>query len=148
MGDTDERGQEAFESKPSLTEMVKEGAIPYLVDRDGRKHALPKEVAEMVVAALASVEKNEQVALVTKGEALTTQAAANFLNVSRQFFVRLLDQGEIPFHRVGTHRRVYMTDLAEYKAKRSEFRKKLLDQMTEEAVAAGLDDIWVDLARP
>ncbi len=122
--------------------------MPYLVDKEGRRHVLPKEVSEMVVAALKAFENKEEVTLVANDKALTTQSAADFLNVSRQFLARLLDDGEIPSHRVGTHRRVYMKDLAEFRAKRSEKRKKLLDQMTDEAVAAGLDDIWVDLTRP
>ena len=122
--------------------------MPYLVDKEGRRHVLPKEVSEMVVAALKAIENKEEVTLVANDKALTTQAAADFLNVSRQFLARLLDDGEIPSHRVGTHRRVYMKDLAEFKAKRSEKRKKLLDQMTDEAVAAGVYDNWVDLTRP
>lgn len=51
-------------------------------------------------------------------DTFTTQAAANFLGMSRQYFVTLLEAGQIPFHRVGTHRRVYFKDLRQYSQKR------------------------------
>jgi hypothetical protein len=68
--------------------------------------------------------------------------------MSRQFFVRLLDADELPFHYVGTHRRVFFKDLVAYQRKRSLKRKAALDKMTEEVVAAGLDDQYVDLTLP
>ena len=81
-------------------------------------------------------------------EAFTTQAAANFLGVSRQFFVRLLDEDQLPFHHVGTHRRVFFKDLVTYQRKRSQKRQAALDKMTKDVVAVGLDDRYVDLTRP
>lgn len=83
-----------------------------------------------------------------ENEAFTTQAAANFLGVSRQYFVRLLDEEKVPFHFVGTHRRVFFKDLLRYQKERSQFRRSRLDKMTEEVVDAGLDEVIVDLSRP
>jgi excisionase family DNA binding protein len=94
------------------------------------------------------MKKKQAVFLMHEDEAFTTQAAANFLGVSRQFFVRLLDDGQLPFHHVGTHRRVFFKDLVTYQRKRSQKRLAALDKMTEDVVAAGLDDRYVDLTRP
>jgi len=57
-------------------------------------------------------------------EAFTTQAAANYLGMSRQYLVKLLEAGEIRFHRVGSHRRVTFKDLRTYEKRRDADRRK------------------------
>jgi excisionase family DNA binding protein len=58
--------------------------------------------------------------------------------MSRQFLVRLLEKGEIPFHKVGTHRRIYARDVLGYKAKRDLSRRKNLDDLARAEYAEGL----------
>ncbi len=62
--------------------------------------------------------------------------------------MRLLDEGQLPSHRVGTHRRLFLKDLSAYQRVRTQKRKSALDKMTKEVVAARLDDRFVDLSRP
>lgn len=71
---------------------------------------------------------------------MTTAEAATVLGVSRQFLVNLLEAGEIPFHLVGTHRRVYSQDLMEYKARRDRQRRQKLSDLVRAEVAEGLYD--------
>lgn len=69
---------------------------------------------------------------------MSTQAAAEFLGCSRPHLVKLLEQGEIPFFRKGTHRRIRLDDLEDYKKKQFAAREKLLIEIIEEDEDLGL----------
>lgn len=118
-----------------------------LVGKNGERIALPSALNEVLVQILEAMRRQEAVFLMHENEAFTTQAAANFLGVSRQFFVRLLEEGKLPYHFVGTHRRVFFKDLLSYQKERSEYRRSRLDKMTQEVADAGLDEVIVDLQR-
>jgi excisionase family DNA binding protein len=62
---------------------------------------------------------------------MTTQQAADFLNVSRPYLIKLLEQGEIPYIKVGSHRRIRFEDLMEYKQQRNSKRREGLKELTE-----------------
>jgi excisionase family DNA binding protein len=86
------------------------------------------------------MSERKAVVMLPEDEAFTTQAAANYLGVSRQHLVNLLEQKEIPHHKVGTHRRVSFKDLLLYEKKRDKTRREVLDKLTAEVEAAGLYD--------
>jgi excisionase family DNA binding protein len=137
----------APEEQFGLEQMFRGEVRPVLLTAGGDVMELPRALNDLFVSVVQAMKQKQAVFLMHEDEAFTTQAAANFLGVSRQFFVRLLDENELPFHHVGTHRRVFFKDLVTYQRKRSEKRKAGLDKMTEEVVAAGLDDRYVDLIR-
>ena len=64
---------------------------------------------------------------------LTTQEAANLLNISRPYLIKLLDEGKIPFHKVGTHRRIRFLDLLHFKTQTDQTSRKALDELTKQA---------------
>ena len=71
---------------------------------------------------------------------LTTQRAANILGVSDSFVVSLVKDGEIPFHMVGSHRRIYLRDLLDYKRRRDAARHEAINNMARSEMEAGTYD--------
>ncbi|WP_233586970.1 helix-turn-helix domain-containing protein [Pseudorhodobacter sp. E13] len=69
---------------------------------------------------------------------LTTQVAADMLNVSRPFLIRLLEKGDIPFTTVGRHRRIRATDLFAYETERDQARSTVLSELAALDCEGGL----------
>ncbi len=94
---------------------------------------LPACAGPLLLEILESVAAGSAVAVLRRDAELTTQQAADFLNVSRPFLVRLLEQGIVPFRKVGTHRRVLFEDLRRYKDATDDARSKALDDLAADA---------------
>ncbi|MFV8750914.1 helix-turn-helix domain-containing protein [Nannocystaceae bacterium ST9] len=103
---------------------------PRIVGPDGRSVELPDTVFHLFVRVVEVLARGDAVTVVPVGKQLTTQQAANILNVSRQYLVRLLDEGRIPFTKTGTHRRVKIEDVLEFKRVRDDERRAGLDELT------------------
>lgn len=112
-----------------------------LMGPDGKAQSLPGSVQEFLAKLMAGLYEGRSVALVQDDATLTTVEGARMLGVSRQFLIQLLERGAIPYHMVGTHRRIYMRDLLAYKAKRDSHRRKILDDLTRAEAEEGLYDL-------
>lgn len=99
---------------------------------------LPARAIELIVEFLTAMAERRPVSVIPHTAELTTQQAADFLNVSRPHLVGLLDKGEIPHRMVGTHRRVIVSDLLAYKKRSDESRRSAIRSMVSEAQKLGL----------
>lgn len=99
---------------------------------------LPREVLAVLVEVLGQIANGNGVRVVPVHAELTTQQAADILNVSRPHLVKLVESGAMPFHMVGTHRRIRLGDLLEYKARFEAEQDAHLAELTAEAQALGL----------
>jgi excisionase family DNA binding protein len=68
--------------------------------------------------------------LAPHGKELTTREAADLLHMSRPHLVKLVEDGTIPYYKVGTHRRVHIQDALDDRAKRAVTRRQKLDELT------------------
>ena len=109
-----------------------------LVGPDGRAETLPNNLYSFLLRLLADLRAGQSITLLQSRHEFTTIEASKILGMSRQFLVRLLEKGEIPFHKVGTHRRIYARDVLAYKAKRDLSRRKNLDDLARAEYAEGL----------
>jgi excisionase family DNA binding protein len=99
---------------------------------------VPREAAVLLAKVLGFLARGEGVNVIPDTAELTTQQAAEFLNVSRPYLIKLLETGEIPFRLVGTHRRVRFRDLSEYKSRDDLDRRRAADELTQLSQELGL----------
>ena len=92
---------------------------------------LSPSLCELITDVLGHVARGEMVTVVSTGALLSTQEAADLLNVSRPFVSKLLKEDEMEFVQVGTHRRIKLTDLMKYKNDRDSRRKQALCDISD-----------------
>lgn len=92
---------------------------------------LPGHVLQILLDVLAEVSQGNAISLIPYHQEISTQDAANLLNVSRPFLVRLLESGDIPFRKVGAHRRVKLQDVLSYKEQIDRQRHATLDELAQ-----------------
>src|SRR5260221_903127 len=108
-------------------------------DGDGAETvSVPASAVRLFLHLLTEMSQGNAVTLIPTHAELTTQQAADLLNVSRPFLVKLLDNGSIPSRTVGKFRRLRFDDLMAYKGKDDAARAKVLDQLSAEAQELGI----------
>ncbi len=91
---------------------------------------VPRGAVELLARVLAHMAAGQGVSVVPANAELTTQQAAELLNVSRPFLIGLLDRGEMEYRRVGKHRRIKAQSLMAYLARDEQERREAADELT------------------
>ena len=103
-----------------------------------RSVKVPREAFDLFLEILGQMANGNAVTIVPVHAELTTQQAADLLNVSRPYLVALLETGKLQFRKVGKHRRVLFAHLAEYKKKDEDRRRQVMQELAAEAQRHGL----------
>lgn len=115
--------------RDEIDAMFRGPGAPQLVGPDGERIELPASAFEALKLVIEAMVRGQSITLVRHDEELTSQEAADILHVSRPHLIKLLDRGEIPFHRVGSHHRVTVADVLSYRDRREAERKAALDEL-------------------
>jgi len=112
---------------------------PELVSPSGERVVIPPSVARVLARITREMARGNGVAVVAVHHELTTREAAALLHVSRPHFIRMLDEGRLPFRKVGSHRRVRFDDVAALLAREEARREALLARIAKESQDLGLE---------
>ena len=99
---------------------------------------LPPGAVALLMEILEAMAAGRGVTLIPENAELTTVQAADVLNVSRPFLIKLLEENVLPHRKVGKHRRVRLEDVMAYKTRIDRKREKVLDQLAREAQEQGM----------
>lgn len=135
---TEDEIELAKESSRLLAPLIKNRSSTVqikIVKDDGNEQnvVLPATTFHLLVDILSQMAQGNAVTIVPIHAELTTQEAADLLNVSRPFLIKLIESQEIPCRKVGRHRRIRFADLMEYKQKTDSQRTQALDELAAQA---------------
>ena len=128
---TDEEVAIASQAASLMASALTAKGLPFTVRRDGQdvRVDLSPSVGQLVLDVLTHVGRGRMVTVVPYDADLTTKEAADLLNVSRPHLTKLLTDGRIPHHKVGSHRRVRAEDVIAFRERREAERSDALDEL-------------------
>jgi excisionase family DNA binding protein len=138
-----EEQKAAMESYDTLVSMIDElhSENPEIeIEETSEKIKIPLKALKLLAQILKETSQGKPVSIVPIATEVTTQAAAEFLGCSRPHLVKLLENGKIPFTKIGKHRRVKYEDLVNYKKILKEKQKQLLIEIMKADEETGLYD--------
>ena len=119
-------------------DLLSKTSLPYkqvnlLVDNTKSSPELPEKVVQLLKELLFFMSEGKSISIMPSSSELSTQDAADILQVSRPHIVKLLEEGKIPYHKAGSHRRILQQDLADYELSLKKTRKASLDYLAKQA---------------
>ncbi len=134
-----EQTAEAADAARALVGLLQEQASTVqLCTPEGEAVMVPAPAFRLFIDILAHLANGDGIVVMPKHAELSTQQAAELLNVSRPYVVQLIEDKKLPAHKVGTHRRIVLSDLLEYKRRDDAQRAEVMQQLADEAQELGL----------
>lgn len=121
-----EMAMHSYNALSAMLEQLKSNTPEIEIEETKEKIKIPLRALKLLAKILEATSQGKPISIIPIATEMTTQAAAEFLGCSRPHLVKLLEDGEIPFTKVGKHRRVRFEDLAAYKRKKRDEREALL----------------------
>jgi excisionase family DNA binding protein len=111
----------------------KESILIEILDTKNVQLKIPPKAFNLLVDILGLMAEGKALSLIPVDSEIGTQQAADMLNVSRPHIIKLMESGEIPYHKVGSHRRIKLADFLSYKQKISKLREQSLQELADQA---------------
>lgn len=109
---------------------------------------LPQEVYEVLLHVVDAMRRGLSVTVSPTSQVLTTQQAADLLGISRPTLIKALDEGQLPYTRSGTHRRIALTDVLDYRERRRQAQYAAIDALSVDVdETSDVDQVLTDLRR-
>jgi len=124
---------EAFLNVSNRIKTSRKTGIKIKVQETGEFMTIPKKALELLFFIVQNMSEGRSISLIPSDSEVSTQQAADMLNVSRPHLVKLLESGNIPFKKTGSHRRILLQDLITYEKKIANEREKQLDFLANQA---------------
>lgn len=118
----------------------RKGSLTLKVREAGKDQPLelPSGAVALLMEILEAMAAGRGLTLIPENAELTSVQAADLLNVSRPFLIKLLEDNALPHRKVGKHRRIHVEDVMAYKAKIDRDREAILDQLAREGLEQGI----------
>ena len=139
----DDDAQLSQESSHILAPLLNRGTPHFkIVGQDGIEQTvvIPAAAYRLLVDVLSQMSQGNAVTLIPIHAELTTQEAADLLNVSRPYLIKQIELGDLPCHKIGRHRRIRFNDLMAYKEQMDMARSQALDELVDQSESMGLYD--------
>jgi len=130
----------SYDALASTIEQLRSDNPEIEIEETSEKIKVPIKALKLLAEILRTLSEGRPVSIVASATEMTTQAAAEMLGCSRPFLIRILEEGKIPFTKVGRHRRIKAEDVIQYKKLMKSDQKSLLIDIMKDDEASGLYD--------
>jgi excisionase family DNA binding protein len=132
--------RESYDALASSIEQLRSEIPEIEIEETEEKIRIPISALRLLAKILKEISKGNPISIVPIATELTTQAAAEFLGCSRPHIVKLLEEGKIPFTKVGKHRRIKYEDLANFKKEMKSRQRNKIQELMQLDEESGLYD--------
>jgi len=132
--------KESYEALASSIEQLRSENPEIEIEETEEKIRIPISALKFLATILKEISRGNPISIVPIVTEITTQAAAEFLGCSRPHLVSLLEQGKIPFTKVGKHRRIKYEDIIKFKQEMKSMQRKKIQELMQMDEESGLYD--------